>query len=169
MEEQRLIEAPSGPRARVILFLAFLSSEACLDACRRFADPEEIAFHLCRLWLDAVYTPALAYSDGIKGDLRDEEVAAFEADFTDEEMKALERFHRFFELRLEMLPAAARRAGRFPETDLWRNLVKDARYLLEDLDPDPEKLRRWLAWLIDERLRAPDELASAWRALLDAK
>lgn len=131
-----------GPRERVVLLLGLLSSPECQETCvgdRR--SREELAFVLCRVWVDEIFVPGLRYVDGWKGD-RDEEAAErFWAPFDAEEREALERFHRFVELRLEMLPEEARREERIPAGDRWENLMRDAGNTLEALEPDGDRLR----------------------------
>lgn len=123
-------------RERVATYLALLSSDGCRETLGRLIDPERLSFELCRLWFDEVYLPGISYFDGLKGDVSSQAVLHFNESFDDEELAAMERFHRFFELRVEMLRNQIRAAGRFPDTDLWRNLTKDAGYLLEDIDPN---------------------------------
>lgn len=135
-------------RRRVVLFLVFLSSDKCRRACHPFLSPGELGFELCRLWMDEIYAPGIRYLDGLKGDRSPEEVRRFQDCFTDEERAALERFHHFLQLRIEMLPRPERRAGHFPQNDLWRNLVKDASHLLETLGADPQMLEHQLIWII---------------------
>ena len=151
-------------RGLVSTFLALLSSERIRDVLGRFIDPQHLAFELCRVWFDEIYVPGIAYFDGIKGDYSEVAAQAFRDAFDDDELAALERFHRFFELRVEMLRNQAREAGRFPDTDLWRNLVKDARYLLEDLEPQAAALRRRL----EEHLEAAGAEQDLGRLLLGA-
>ena len=135
---------PVDHRERVTSFLALLSSDRSREFLARFIDPQHLAFELCRVWFDELYVPGIAYFHGLKGDYSEVAARAFRDAFENDELSALERFHRFFELRVDMLRNQAREAGRFPNTDLWRNLVKDAGYLLEDLDPKPAELRRRL-------------------------
>ena len=51
--------AALGPdhRARVVAFLAFFTSDVCLEAVRSFVAPEQMAAELCRLWFDEIYVP----------------------------------------------------------------------------------------------------------------
>ena len=139
-------------RDRVVVFLAFLTSERCREACRRHAASEELAAALARLWFDEIYVPGDRYLDGLKGDRSDEEVERFQACFTDDERAALERFHGFFELRLDFVSNSARGRAFFPDNDSWRSLLQHAAYLLDDLDPDPDRLRSVLAGLVEDVL-----------------
>jgi hypothetical protein len=133
---------PKEIRERVIFFLLFMSSKDALDACQEFFPQEKLAFELSRLWFDEIYTPGLSYLDeSLKGDFSEEKVRQFEDAFEVEEIIELERFHRFFELRVEMLQAKHKNAGRFPENDMWRHLVKHASYVLRALTPNAEKLQ----------------------------
>ena len=144
--------SPLDFRDRVVVFLAFLSSERCRAACRRRADAEELAAALARLWFDEIYVPGQRYLDGFKGDRSDDDVERFLACFSDDEQAALERFHGFFELRLDFVSNSARGRAFFPDNDSWRSLVQHAAYLLNDLDPDPDRLRNVLAGLVEETL-----------------
>jgi hypothetical protein len=55
----------SKARERVIVFLAFLTSEACRDACRRYVENEQLAAALSRLWFDEIYVPGERYLHGL--------------------------------------------------------------------------------------------------------
>ena len=145
---------PEASRRRVVLFLALLTSDAW-----RAAAPERTAFALCRLWFDEVYTPGLRYLDGLKGDRSEAAVRHFEAAFTEAEREALARFHRFLELRVDMLPERDRHRGVFPENDAWRSLLRDAAYLLDVLTPDADGLRRTVAALVVD---APERRPLDW-------
>ena len=90
-------------RDRVVVFLAFLTSEKCREACRRHASSEELAAALARLWFDEIYVPGERYLHSLKGDRSEEDIERFQACFTDDERAALERFHGFFELRLDFV------------------------------------------------------------------
>ena len=152
-------ETPGEERTQVLVFLAFLSSEACYAACRPALAPEKLAFALCRLWFDELYTPGLRYLDSLKGDVSQEAVDRFMDAFSDDERAALERFHRFLELRLDRLSAENRRQGVFPQNDTWFNIMRDAGYLLETFDADPDLTRRRLAWLVQRLLQQEQPLS----------
>lgn len=135
-----------------MVFLAFLTSEECLEACRRYVAPDVLAAELSRLWFDDIYVPGESYLDGLKGDRSEEAVRHFRACFSEDELAALERFHGFFELRIDM--AANREHGRafFPENDSWRALVRHAAGVLGDLETDAERLRGLLAGFVREMM-----------------
>ena len=96
---------------------------------------------MARIWFDEIYLPGIRYLDGgLKGDYSEKAVAKFAEGFTQDEFKALERFHHFFELRLEMVPASARETGDWPQNDTWSNMVKDARNLLNLFSLDADAL-----------------------------
>ena len=61
---------------------------------------------------------------------------AFESSFSSRERDLLYQFHRFMELRLEMLPKRLQRERRFPDGDFWQNIFRHARNLLEEIDPE---------------------------------
>lgn len=145
-------------RTRVTLVLAFLSSDECRQACHRILEPERLAYEWCRLWFDEIYVPSLRYLDGLKGDRSEEAAARFRACFSDEEQEALERFHRFLELRVDMLPEEAHRRESFPQNDAWDSIVRHAGYVLEDLEAvEPDALRDELAPLVHALIRRSDE------------
>ncbi len=128
-------------REHVIVFLLFLTSEESLKVCHKFIAPGKLAFELARIWFDEIYLPGIRYLDGgLKGDYSEKAVAKFAEGFTQDEFKALERFHHFFELRLEMVPASARETGDWPQNDTWSNMVKDARNLLNLFSLDADAL-----------------------------
>lgn len=134
--------ATAATRERLSVFLTVLSVDPCPYAERYGYRPERLAFELCRCWFDDLYVPSTRYLDGWKGDHSAAAVRQFWACFSEEERAALERFHRFLELRIEMLPEAARRRSVFPLTDAWQHVVRHAGYLLDDLDLDPEHRHR---------------------------
>lgn len=149
---------PQNIRERVIDFLLFLSSEEHWLASRRLIAPELLAFELSRLWFNEIYAPGRCYLESLKGDFSQEKAQEFRNYFSDEEMESLERFHRFFELRIEMLPEAARQQGIFPESDAWRNVMRHAAYLAEELEPDAEKRRSRLAKYLRKALTNQERL-----------
>ncbi len=150
--KKELSTSTSDFRERVVVFLAFLTSEECQAACRRHALPEELAAALARLWFDEIYVPGESYLHGLKGDRSGEDLARFNACFTDDELAELERFHGFFELRLDFVSNTALGRAFFPDNDSWRSLLKHAAYVLADLDPDPGRLRALLAAFVEEAL-----------------
>lgn len=154
-----------SPRKRVTLVLAFLSSEECRRACHRILAPERLAYEWCRLWFDDIYVPSLRYLNGLKGDRSEEAAAEFRAAFTDEEQEALERFHRFLELRVQRLSDEAHRTESFPQNDAWDSVIRHAGYVLEALeDVEPDAVREELAPLIytlTSQSREGEELAAS--------
>ena len=152
---ERLNIPAEAVREHIVVFLAFFTSEACRQAVPERWAPEQLAYELCRLWVEDLYLPGLLGMDGLKGQPDAEAVRRFEAAFTAPERAALERFHHFLLLRLDMLPASARQRCCFPQHDGWRNLVRDATYLLETLATDPEEIRSGLAWLVEAMRRDP--------------
>lgn len=137
-------------RGLVVTYLALLSSDAARDALGRLIPPERLAYELCRIWFDEIFIAGHRYFDGLKGDFSQEAADRFRNAFTDEELAAIERFSRFLELRLEMLSNPTVKVGRIPDNDAWRSLVRDAGYLLDDLDPEgPVRRRRLAEWLVD--------------------
>ncbi len=109
---------------------------------------DELAFELCRVWFDDIYAPGSRYIDGLKGNYSTAEAEKFWESFTKEERAALERFHRFFELRLEMLPKKARAREIFPQNDLWDSTTRDAGHVLEALAVDTGRLEQELSWIV---------------------
>lgn len=154
MSEESSITAGTA-RERVVLVLAFLASEECQAACRAIASPEKLAYAWCRLWFDEIYVPSTRYLDGIKGDQSAAAVRRFESCFTPDERAALDRFHRFLELRIDMLPDAARRRGVFPQRDAWDHVTRHASYVLDDLAADPATLQDKLSGLVQALRRNP--------------
>lgn len=139
---------PTYIRGRVTSFLALLSSSRAHDLLSREIPRERVAFELIRCWFDEIYSPSIRYVDGLRGDFSEAEARRFRSVFSAEELAAIERFHRFTELRLEMTPPAILENRRFPMDDRWNQIVKDASYLLDELEPNPSALRtRMEAWL----------------------
>lgn len=139
-------------RRRVAAYLALLSSRKAHTVLGRIIEPQRLAFALCRAWFEVVYVPSGRYLDGLRGDVSHEAVRSFETAFDDDELAALERFHRFFELRLERQPAEVLESGRILLDDPWDALVKDAGYLLESLEVDANEVRSRL----EDRLSESD-------------
>lgn len=159
---------PSTARERVTVFLAFLTSEKCRAACREHARPQELAAALTRLWFDEIYVPGESTFSGIKPVMDADLVRSFESSFTESELLALERFHGFFELRLNFLSNRLYGRAFFPENDSWRALLDHAGNVLAELDPDYERIKAVLAALtvriqrdtLLEGLRSPPSLTS---------
>ena len=122
-----------SPRERVIVFLAFLSSEDCREAFRAKVANEDWAAALLRVWFDEIYTPGDRYLEGLKAAGREAEVEGFMAAFTPEERAVLTRFHGCLELRLDLLSNRTGGRGFIPENDSWRSIVRDARAALSEL------------------------------------
>ena len=83
----------------------------------------------------------------------EEEVERFQHSFTEDELEALRRFHRFFELRLAMIPASSRESEEWPQNDSWSNVVKDARNLLNLFSLDGDSLRSEVFEMFMQTLR----------------
>lgn len=138
-------------RERVVTYLSLLSSDTAREALRHHIAPERIAFELCRVWFDEIFVAGRRYFDGLKGDYSQEAADRFCNAFTAQELAAIQRFSQFLELRLDMLPDHAVAARRIPDSDAWRNLVRDAGYLLDDLDPQARVRRKRLMEWLDDR------------------
>lgn len=137
-----LSSATPSYRERVTLFLALLASDEGRHACHQVLAPDRFAFVWCRLWFDEIYVPSSRYLSGVKGDQSEETAAKFREAFAAEEMAALERFHRFLELRVDMLPGNLAEDESFPQNDAWDHVVRHAGYALEELETDPESLKQ---------------------------
>lgn len=132
------------PRRKTVTFLALLSSDVALRILSEDSDPERLAFELCRAWFDKIYVPSESYLDGLRGDRSEEAVMRFLEAFDDAEATALERFHRFFELRMTMVPDSFIEEGRIPIRDSWFAITRDAGYLLDALVSDSDAIRQEL-------------------------
>ena len=142
---ERSISAGSDYRERVATYLTLLASDSAREALTRWIDHDRLAFELCRIWFDDIYVPSRRYFDALKGDYSEEAAQRFNSYFSSEELAGLERFTRFLELRMEMLPGAARSSRRMANNDAWQSLVRHAFYMLDDLEPDAEYRRARLA------------------------
>lgn len=147
-------------RQRVATLLALLASEKSQEVLARRTSRERVAFELTRVWFDEIYVPSGRYLGGLKGDFSREAAETFNDAFDPVEMAAMERFHRFFELRMEMLPRDFIEAEGIPIDERWRSLMRDAGYLLEDLDVDVRDRARRLA----SSLKNEDGLAALIRS-----
>lgn len=136
-------------REQVVLFLLFITSDECLTAYENQIPKEKFTFEMSRIWFDEIYSPGMTYLvDGLKGSYNEKDAKEFENCFTEEEFKSLERFHRFFELRVDMVSDEAKKEGMIPLNDLWRNLKKHASYLIAELEPDERIKKRLLGELV---------------------
>lgn len=142
-------------RDSVINFLVFFTSDQCEAACAKIFPGGKFAYELSRIWFDEIYWPGERYLESFKGDYSEAQAAHFRKAFNDDEWKTMERFHRFFELRIDMIPENHRLAAAFPNSASWQNLVKDAKYLVEELEPNPdrraERLEKMLAHLLTKK------------------
>ncbi len=153
-------------RERVLDALALLRSANILSSIDPSLPPERVAFELCRMWFDAIYTPGHRYMEGYKGD-RDEDAALdFESAFTEDEFEYLERFNRFLELRIDRLSSKDRENGRFPSSDTWRGIMRDADNLLELIEGDLRKVRRLEG--VEMRMTALLE-TGGWKGVLEQR
>lgn len=91
---------------------------------------------LCRLWIEEIYVPGVRNLDGLKGHRDERAVRLFEASFSERESEFLHQFHRFLELRLQMLLKRLPEERLFPHGDFWQNIFRHARNILQEIDPD---------------------------------
>lgn len=141
-------------RECVILYLLLITSDESLRALHPFQPSEKVAYEMASIWFDEIYLPGEKYfQGGLKGDLSDESILRFREFFSDKELRSMARFHRFFELRLEMLPRSARLKQVFPQNDSWHHIIKDATYLVEEIVPDAKMRREELTRLVKETIR----------------
>jgi hypothetical protein len=139
-------------RNRVIFFLLFLTSEKCIEACSKFITPEKLIFKLSKIWCNDIFVPGRVFIDAVKNDYSEKSSRIFQDCFDIEEYDVLERFHIFFDLRLNMLSEKSKNNAEFPVTDMWENILKDARYVLDEITPDQKKLRIELEQKVDQAL-----------------
>lgn len=152
------LENAPDHRRRVATLLTLLASEDNQRVLARRSGRERLAFELARAWFDDVYVPSGRYLGGLKGDYSPEAAELFRDAFDPVELAAMERFHRFFELRVDMLPGPLLEE-RIPIGERWRSLMRDAGYLIEDLGVDVEALRLRLG----DGVRPPSEVSELIR------
>ena len=149
-------------RAEVLGFLRYVAygeSSAATEGVRQ-ADAD-FALKVCALWFDQIFVPGVSYFDGIKGDevhgdevkgdRSEADVELFNSCFSAGELEALERFHRFFELRVKVRKKGGTRefsrresnlnesnwgAGELFKSNFWGYLAKDARAALSAFAAD---------------------------------
>ncbi len=154
-------------RERVIFFLLFLTSQDAQQTFHRQVRPEKLAYELCRIWVEEIYAPSERYLTSLKGDYSKKKAAAFEDCFEVEELISLERFHRFIELRFDMLPEKYKQTQIFPINASWENITKDANYLLEELEPKANTRREALIEKVKTLLGSSDRMiTTAWKEFL---
>jgi hypothetical protein len=117
--------------------LSLIASVPQLASVRPDLSPERYAFLVCQMWFDEVYTPGTRYMKGIKGDRDSEASEAFLEHFDEDEVRWLERFNRFLELRIDRL--ADMDAGVIQPGERWDSIVRDAGYLVELLGGNPRE------------------------------
>ncbi len=154
----------SAHRERIVLFLAFLTSRECRELCGRAAIPEDVAASLSGIWFDDLYVPGDSYLDAVKGDRDADEIHRFQGSFTESELRTLERFHGFFELRAAFLSNSRQGRAHFPDNDSWQGLIRHAEHVLSELEPNPAYLRSVLAVLARRAEADPESLVQAFRA-----
>jgi hypothetical protein len=137
-------KSAEGIRNRVIFFLLFITSEKCIEACTKFASSEKVIFKLSKTWFNDIFIPGKVFLDAVKNEHSDETSKVFQDCFDVEEYDVLERFHIFFDLRMNMLNKKDKTNNEFPVSDMWKNIVKDARHVLQEIVPDQDKLREQL-------------------------
>lgn len=125
---------PEEIRERVILFLLFLTSDKCLDLAAEIFPRDQLLPEICRVWFDEIYTPGITYLNrSLKGDLKPENVARFEEAFDAEALIELERFHHFFELRVEILRKSSPDLRHLTRSSMWEDIRRHAGYVLQAL------------------------------------
>ena len=118
------------PRHAVISFLRYL----CATEESNFTEPTLPITSLFELWFNEIYTPSATYFfNELKGDHSEEKLNTFNAHFTPEELQALEQFHQFLTLRLE-IAEKLNTLNDFHQSTQWQQVVKDAGYALEALE-----------------------------------
>ncbi len=122
-----------------LAFLAFIADRSFYHELKDRPSDEVLSHRLAELWFEEIYTPSLRYLDSYKGDSEDKKIALFESEFSQDELQALERFHRFFELRLEMLRDPTRLKTLKWESAFWNHLSKDAILALHTFDITTKK------------------------------
>lgn len=85
---------------------------------------------LCKLWFDDIYVPSKSYFDALKGDYWDVHAENFISCFSEDELELLARFHRFFELRIEILRKEDDTLKTIADSTHWKHIVKDAKNTL---------------------------------------
>ena len=138
-------------RERVVVFLGFLTSEECRKACCEHAQPEVLAAALTKLWFEEIYIPSETAVEGIKPVPTPEACPpALMPASTPKNLPCWNGSMDFFELRLNFLINQVHGRAFFPDNDSWRGVLQHARYLLAELDPDPEWLRTMLEAMIQK-------------------
>lgn len=145
-------------RKQVIAFLLLFTSPQCLQGLGRLLSPARVAFELSRIWFEEIYVPSRRYLTSLKGDFSEEDAERFWNCFSVEEYDRLERFHRFFELRVDMLSEEQRRNRSFPINQSWHNLQRDAGYLIAELEPRYRQRQEEFERRAAQLLQAPGEL-----------
>jgi hypothetical protein len=137
-------QADNKVRDRVIIFLLFLSSRTCIDTCSKTIPAEKLVFKLSEIWFTKIFVPGKVFINAVKSSYSEEESKRFQDCFDVEEYDVLERFNLFFDLRINMLSKKNKKNEVFPDSDLWKNIVKDARHVLDEIVSDQDLLRRQL-------------------------
>lgn len=115
-------------RSEVIGFFRLLSDENRQRDLLPDAGSSAVAVELCRLWFDEIYIPSERYFESEKGELSEKAVQEFNAAFDADELEAMARFHRFLEVRLEMV---SEQKAELADSPQWRSIIRDARETLD--------------------------------------
>lgn len=121
---------PRNYRSEVISFLEFLSSLKGQELTTREVPPEELVIKFCQLWFDDIFIPGGTYLDALKGDVPEESIEEFWSQFNVSEQDALAFFHRFFELRLQVVTKNEESLEGLYQSEAWGNIIKDAELAL---------------------------------------
>jgi len=129
---------------RVVFFLLFLTSKSCIEECSKFTSPEKLIFKLSKIWFNDIFVPGKVFINAVKNDYSEEKTKYFQDCFDVEEYDVIERFHLFFDLRLNMLNDKSKENEVIPINDMWENILKDAHHVLDEIVPDKNLLREQL-------------------------
>ncbi len=113
-----------------------MASPVALERLVGTSDATDMGDRLCTLWIDELYLPGIRLRDGLRANRTAAGLRVFEAEFSPAEITLLEQFHRFLELRLEMLPKRLEAERAFPNGEFWKAISGHAGRILEEIDPE---------------------------------
>ena len=142
-------------REEVLSFLELISNENYIKELLKKMNEENLPRFLFKTWLEEIYLPSTTYEESIKGDVSNQANDVFFKQFNKEEIKALELFNNFFELRLGIIKRSSEKYINFFESDRWNYIVKDAELALDSFEVKEEESElRWKKFLsfLNQRL-----------------
>lgn len=123
---------PARNHRQAVEFLLAVFAERTTPQCDELGVPVQATpLETCRRWFDDVYLPSSRYFDAVKGEIDITELQQFSSQFSEDEFLQLERFHRFLELRLDLLQKTGTAPEAWKGSPAWKYIAQNAKNTLE--------------------------------------